>query len=320
MSQPAQVSVVIPCYERADLVRKAVLSAFDQDLPAGSWEILVVDSSPTESVTKVIEELRPQAPVTLKFFRKRPEGPGPSRNLGAENAAAPFVAFLDSDCQATRGWLRAAIAAFEDGIGIVQGRTLPDPGERQGVLSHTIRVESESFLYETANIVYRKQCLVDTGGFWADWTPNAETPLGGEDVDLGWRVRKKGWRSVFAADALVYHAILPMKPIHWVWISRLQVFPYLLRAHPELRQFLVARVFYDLPQAFVFLAILGLIFLPMPWSLIPFLPYVVYRSMEPTKSLKGPLRLARPVFYSLRDVSSFAILLVSSIKAKRLVL
>src|SRR5687767_3806698 len=122
-----RISVVIPTYKRLDSVRKAVLSLFEQDLPKDEYEVIVVDSTPDDSVASMVRSLAETAPFKLSCLTKPPEGPGPSRNLGVKNARADFIAFMDSDCIATPAWLRSALAAFDDGVGLVQGRVLPDP-------------------------------------------------------------------------------------------------------------------------------------------------------------------------------------------------
>jgi hypothetical protein len=58
----------------------------------------------------------------------------------------------------------------------------------------------------------------------------------GEDVDLGWRVRRLGARTAFAPDAIVHHEVLP--PNLRVALHRAAVsagFPLITREVPELR-------------------------------------------------------------------------------------
>ena len=189
------ISVVIPCYRRPDLAVEAARSALRQRFDPARFEVVAVDSSPDDAVVRALESLRSEAPCRFEIYRKEPEGPGPSRNLGAARSAGKYIAFLDSDCQATEGWLEALVVAFEDHIGIVQGRTLPIPSKAQGIFSHTLRVEKEGFLYETANIAYARPAFEKAGGFLADRDPRAASPARGEDTDLAWRVRRMGWHT-----------------------------------------------------------------------------------------------------------------------------
>jgi glycosyltransferase involved in cell wall biosynthesis len=127
MATALKIAVVIPAHKRHELLRNAVRSILDQDLDKSEYELVVVDSSPDDSVQKVVEELAPQTPCLFHFRQKEAEGPGPSRNLGIATTTAPIIAFMDSDCIATPGWLRAGLAAFSDQTGIVQGPVIPDP-------------------------------------------------------------------------------------------------------------------------------------------------------------------------------------------------
>jgi hypothetical protein len=223
---------------------------------------------------------------------------------------------------ASRSWLNAALPHFEDPrVGLVQGRTLPVPSKPQGIFTHTLRIESESFLYETANIFYRQECVSAGGGFKTDWNPHAITPLGGEDTDLAWRVKRLGWISRFASECLVYHEILPMAISHWFWIGRQRVFPELVGRLPELRQHFFLGYFFDKAQAFLVLGLAGTLVAGLsPLFLMCWFPYVAHRASEPTRTLRGPLRLLRPIFYFSRDLCSLLLLSWGSLRARALLI
>ena len=316
-----RVTVVLPAYGRSDLLRLALMSLFAQDLDGREYEIVVVDSSPDDGNVRLVQELATQAPCDIRCFRKKPEGPGPSRNFGVREARADIIAFLDSDCQACAGWLRSGLAAFGPDVGLVQGCTGPDPMARRGVLTHYVSVERETFFYETANIFYRRSALEDAGGFPADLTPTADHPLGGEDTELAWNVIRLGWRTAFCAEAKVYHAVMPLKLWKWLFIKQLFAVPRLTRRFPELRRFMCGRYFLDRAQAWFVLALVGLISTTVhPAFAALALPYAVFRASEPTKTLGGLLRPLRVPPYFLRDICSFLILAAGSLRYRSLLL
>jgi cellulose synthase/poly-beta-1,6-N-acetylglucosamine synthase-like glycosyltransferase len=236
-------------------------------------------------------------------------------------ARGTYIAFMDNDCVASPGWLRAGLAAFTEGVGLVQGAVRPEQGVRPGVFTHYLVIDRESFLYETANMLYRRDVIAAVGGFPADLTPQAGTPMGGEDVDLAWRAKRAGWQSAFAADALVYHAVLPLPVWRWLISRRLFILPALVRRFPELRQFFFTGYFYDRVHAAVALALAGGAVAPWwPAALLLTLPYVVLRASEPTKTLGGMLRLARVAAYLPRDLFSFVILAAGSLRSRTVLL
>ncbi len=318
-----RVTVVVPAYGRTALLKTAVESLHDQDLPGEEYEVIVVDSSPDDRNQQMVDSLRVPSGCSVTCLRKSAEGPGPSRNLGARSGRAPVIAFMDSDCQAGRGWLRAGLAAFDDGVGIVQGKVLPVPGAPHNIFNRTLRVEAESFLYETANIFYRRDAFEQAGGFPAsELSPNALFPFGGEDVALAWGVKRAGWQTRFSAEALVLHVVFRITPWQWLVDKHMYICPRIVRDFPETRRFFYRSYFFDRVQAAL---VLGLVsaaaaVLSSGWAGVGILPYLWVRGSEPTVALRGPLRLLRVGFYLPRDLISLALLAAGSLRFRALLL
>jgi len=315
-------SVIIPAYGRTDLLIKAVRSAIAQDLAPDTFEVIVVDSSRDDANTQMVAELQKESPVRLRCYRKKPEGPGPSRNLGAREAEGAILAFLDSDCEASPQWLREGVGGFTDGVGLVQGRTIPNPQHRHSVFTRSLEVYHESCFYQTANIFYRREAFERAGGFMSDPKGDSEKWLvGGEDVDLAWKVKRAGWKSRFVENALVMHVVMPIPIWRWFFETRMSTVPFVVGLYPELREFFYGRYFLDKTQALVVLALFGvLVGLFFPLALVLLVPYAINRASEPSKTLKGPARLVRAAFYFPRDIATFGALLIGSIRYRALLL
>ena len=88
---PLAVSVIIPTYNRADLVPRAIRSALAALSPGD--EIIVADDGSTDGTYAAVEAFGP--PVRL--LRLDHAGAGMARNAGLAAARGPLVAFLDSD-------------------------------------------------------------------------------------------------------------------------------------------------------------------------------------------------------------------------------
>lgn len=92
MSAPA-VSVIIPTYNRADLLPETLQSVLGQTL--ADLEVIVVDDGSTEDIAGVVEAM---ADSRLRYIKNRRTGlPAAGRNVGIRAAKADLLAFVDSD-------------------------------------------------------------------------------------------------------------------------------------------------------------------------------------------------------------------------------
>ncbi len=296
-------------------------SVVAQDFEPEQYEVVVVDSSPDDQNERLVAEFQSGSRCSVRCERKIPEGPGPSRNLGARLARGKILAFMDSDCQASPGWLRQGVAPFDDpSVGLVQGRTIPEPGVPRDTFDDFVWVEHESFIYETANIFYRREAFEQSGGFPSEQGAKLKV-LGGEDIEVAWKVKRAGWQSRFVPGALVFHDVIRMPLTRWLINKRLYIFPKYARMFPELRRFFYRRYFFDRIHAQVLLALAGLALTPLTWfALILCLPYGISRASETTQRLRGPLRLVRAAMYFPKDLASVAIMAAGSVHYRTLLL
>jgi GT2 family glycosyltransferase len=95
MSSPL-VDVVVPLYNKAEVVARTVLSVLGQTF--GNFRLIVVDDGSTDGGADRV----PRDP-RITLMRQANAGPGAARNRGLHEGAAPFVAFVDADDE----WLPA---------------------------------------------------------------------------------------------------------------------------------------------------------------------------------------------------------------------
>ena len=106
-----QVSVIIPAFNRASTLARALRSVLTQK--GASFELIVVDDGSNDTSRAVVEQLGQKHPEIRYLFQTR-MGPAAARNVGIKNARAPFVAFLDSDDEWLPGKLKAQLKFFEE--------------------------------------------------------------------------------------------------------------------------------------------------------------------------------------------------------------
>lgn len=250
MPPMATVSVIVPARDASATIGRALEAIAAQDID-DEFEVIVVDDGSRDDTVAIATA------AGARVLTQEGRGPGEARNLGADQARGAILAFTDADCFPDSGWLAEGLRAM-DGCDLVQGRVEPDPTAVRRPFDHTIWVVRESGLYETANLFVRRSRFVEVGGF-EDWL---EVGLGkrlGEDVWLGWKLRRAGARSGFAAAALVHHAVLKRRWHEFVLERRrLVYFPDLVRKVPELRRhFLRARLFVTVRSAVFAAAVVG---------------------------------------------------------------
>jgi succinoglycan biosynthesis protein ExoM len=124
------VAVIIPTFRRPESLARALRSVFAQDRADLIAEIAVVDNSNEGSARAAVEALRPLSPAPLIYIHAAPPGVATARNAGVAATAAPYVAFLDDDEVAHKGWLGALYDIHQRyqadvTFGPVQGQT-PD--------------------------------------------------------------------------------------------------------------------------------------------------------------------------------------------------
>jgi len=106
------VSVVMPTYNRADLLPDVIASVLDQDY--GDLELLIVDDGSIDSTEQVITVL--QDKDHRLRYKKLPEnkGIGYARQAGLEQVYGKYVALADSDDTWRTGKLRKQVDTLEN--------------------------------------------------------------------------------------------------------------------------------------------------------------------------------------------------------------
>jgi teichuronic acid biosynthesis glycosyltransferase TuaG len=89
------VSVIIPVYNRPDIILDAVESVQNQTYK--NWELIIVDDASTDTTWQVIQDLAKQDNRIRVFRHEKNRSCGAGRNTGIVHAQGKYLAFLDSD-------------------------------------------------------------------------------------------------------------------------------------------------------------------------------------------------------------------------------
>ncbi len=209
-----EYSVIIPTFERMDVLPE-VLTGLEGQERAPSFEVIVVDDGSEDGTADFLEAYRGELPLTI--LRQPNRGPATARNRGVAEAQGQRVAFLGDDTVPSPGWLAAHDQAFvatgKDAAVAVIGYTSWHPRMPTSPFLHYINEYGAQFGYAliddpakvpfnffyTSNLSLSRELLVvepfDLGFPYAAW----------EDIEVAYRLEKRGMRLIYAADATVQH-------------------------------------------------------------------------------------------------------------------
>ena len=120
------ISVIMPVYNRKDVVMKAIDSVLAQTYE--NFELVVVDDASTDGTTELLQKINHDK-VKVVFHEKNKYASG-ARNTGLKNSTGEYIAYLDSDNLLDERYLAATVGAFLE---------LPDAG---GLYSAQYRYET----------------------------------------------------------------------------------------------------------------------------------------------------------------------------------
>ncbi len=271
------VSVVIPTLNRADLLERLLASLYEdrKSFRYGSTEVIVVDSSVDQQKQLIMEACKKH---DVRYL-EGPDSVRKKRNMGIRAAKNPFIVFEDSDVVVEKGLLNHHVETF------LRGKDDPTLGGSFGlttfvgkdnfvwnVIQYTTLTESFSFAEKWPyqdwtignNVSFKKTVLEDVNLF----EENFPFRLGADDLDLTYRITKKGYRIKSQPEAITYHAkdtwqrwpLVRERAVRWGRMEH-----YISLRHPEIFVNAVPKnCFLVLPVAVVF----GLLSL-LTTSLIP---------------------------------------------------
>jgi len=132
MDDPGKVTVIIPTYNRAEVLERALKSVLSQTY--GNFEIIVIDDGSTDSTDSVISKYADK----IRYFSKLHAGVSAARNLGLEKSVGTWVCFLDSDDYWLPGKLERQMVYIAENPGMMVVQT-DEKWIRKGILVNPMK-------------------------------------------------------------------------------------------------------------------------------------------------------------------------------------
>lgn len=91
----ADLTVIIPTYNRAHFLDRAIDSVLKQTLSCA--EIIIVDDGSTDNTAEIVAQKALKSSIPLLYIVQENRGPSAARNVGVSHSSCNYIAFLDSD-------------------------------------------------------------------------------------------------------------------------------------------------------------------------------------------------------------------------------
>jgi GT2 family glycosyltransferase len=206
-----RLSVIIPTYQRRDVVVASVSALSNQAFDDNFEVIVVVDGSQDGSVEAL---KKVNAPYPLLVLEQPNQGRAAALNQGARAARGEILLFLDDDMQAHPRLLAEHDRSHRQGVDMVLGHIPLHPESPANFLSQAVGLWAEERarrlsspeatleLYDliTGQASVSRQVFNRLGGF----DPNFDRggSFGNEDLDFCYRLQRKGYRVSFNSKAI----------------------------------------------------------------------------------------------------------------------
>jgi cellulose synthase/poly-beta-1,6-N-acetylglucosamine synthase-like glycosyltransferase len=172
----------------------------------GKYEVILVNNRSTDNTVDLAKKHKTRVIDAFDF-----QGSYYARNAGIASSNSQIVAFTDADCVADKNWIHYLVQHM------MQNPQMAGVG---GEISHVARNAMETIFGKlgirhsvegaipslaratpclaTANVAYWRKAIKEVGFFDATFSS-------GGDMDLTWRVLKKGYQIAAEPQAIVYH-------------------------------------------------------------------------------------------------------------------
>ena len=209
VNEPPFVTIFIPAHnEESSIESTVVYLATKLNYPDENYEIIVIDDGSTDGTPDILKKLQ------LRFGKKLRvltivdnRGKAHGYNIALAYARGEFILSNDVDTKPEVDAIWKYMSYFErtggQNVGAVTGNMLVsnrttivalsqmnELNSIIGMIKRSQMLYGSLFAFSGANTMYRKQAVIDVGGF------QAEQPT--EDIAIAWDMQTNGWKALFA--------------------------------------------------------------------------------------------------------------------------
>ncbi len=198
MISSIDVSVIIPTFNRKEILYYCLKALLKQTFSRDRFEILIIDDGSTQDIKSMVEDF--DTGPFIRYFRQEKAGQARAENLGIKNARGDILLFLDNDMISVETLIEEHFKYHQKYKNhIVRGSYANTSNYINPEASAEGRFFSTAF-FINGNVSIKKSELVKAGMFDEDFKE-----YGWLDLELGVRLRKNGLSVITNYKAFSYH-------------------------------------------------------------------------------------------------------------------
>ena len=219
-SSQIKISVIVPTYNRAQMLSNTLRSIKCQSLQEEAYEIIVVDNGSKNNTQEIVRQVNQEEGKRVHYICEPNLGLHNARHAGARKSIGEILAYTDDDVVCDKNWLTALLNEYHsDEIVCVGGKILPkwevpppkwmrffDPWTLC-LLDYGDTVIECKWPQNPfgCNFSIRKDILFELGGFNPECM--GENWIGDGEAGLLRRIYAKKYKVIYTPEAIVWHIV-----------------------------------------------------------------------------------------------------------------
>lgn len=218
------VSIIVPSYNRSDLIGITLASFLAQSYGQGNFEIIVSDNNSKDNTKDVVMKFVASHPGVVSYIFEPRQGVHYARNTAAKKAKGELLYFTDDDMIAHVDLIKELVRVFEldpeigTATGLVVGKFDVPPPEWvrkhliNSYLSLTDQYRAEELIVSVNDVgVYSchqaiiREAFFSSGGFNPENT--AGTWVGDGETGLNIKLKALNYKFAYTSKSVTYHII-----------------------------------------------------------------------------------------------------------------
>ena len=238
MSSPQTLDVVVPTFNRKDLLCKTLASLACAPVPPGlAVSVIVVDNNSTDGTAAAVRSSIGSFELPLHYVLETRQGSSSARNAGIAAGSAELIGFVDDDEEIEPNWFEVVAREFSDStVEFIGGPYLPNwvtpapdwlPPGYHAVIGAIPPKAREAFGSRFGgnlmggNAVLRRSVFDRVGLYHPQLGRGSKGLLSEEDADMQRRLGAAGIHGMYVPDLAIRHYIAPdrlTRAYHRRWV------------------------------------------------------------------------------------------------------